>query len=86
MSEIRKRVKNAQGERKDGVIVDIEKIVTTPTIVELADGARLTLQVTVSEVIRVDEDSKSEYGINFNTSISLDEAEDLMREENKNGA
>lgn len=86
MSEIRKRVKNAQGEWKEGVIVEIDKIVTTPTIVELADGARLTIQVAVSEAIRVEEDSKSEYGLNVNTSVSVDTPEDLRREENKNGA
>lgn len=86
MSEIRKRVKNAQGEWRECVIVDIDKIVTTPTIVELADGARLTIHVTVSEAIRFDEDSKPEYGLNYNTSISVDTVEDLMRQENKNGA
>lgn len=84
MAEIRKRVKNPQGEWEEGVIVDISKTITTPTIVELADGARLTIQVTVTEAIRVDEDSGPVYALNFSTNLAVDTAADLKRQESEN--
>ena len=85
MNEIRKRVKNTQGEWKEGVIVDIAKMVTTPTIVELADGARLTVQLTITEAVRVDEEEGPSYGLSLNTNIAIDTAEDIQRQESKNG-
>ena len=54
MSERRRQVQRPDGTTREAVVVDIAKITATPTIVELTDGTRVILQMSINEALRIE--------------------------------
>lgn len=88
MPERRKTVQDSSGATKEGLVVDIQKITASPTIVDLADGTRITLQITLNEAIRiVDEwgpDGSPQYNVEVGATMKIDAPPALRKPEDEN--
>ena len=85
MSERRRQIQRSDGTAREAVVVDIAKITATPTIVELADGTRVTLQVSVNEALRFEGEwgpkGEPQYEVAMQATMKMDIPQDLYNSE-----
>ncbi|MCY3989449.1 MAG: hypothetical protein OXF94_12840 [Gammaproteobacteria bacterium] len=86
MSERRRQIQRPDGTVREAVVVDIAKITATPTIVELTDGTRVTLQININEALRVEGEwgpkGEPQYEVAMQATMQMDIPQDLHKSEN----
>lgn len=88
MSERRRQIQRPDGTVREAVVVDIVKITGAPTIVELADGSRVNLQISLDEVCRVEDEwgpkGEPQYEVTMQASMRFDVPPELHKPEGNN--